>query len=91
MTKRATGAGIVDQKIDRTDSFADAEGNVVPASHHGLPGDWPLELLVTVTLDELEGKTRLTVRQEGIPPGPMSDMTRAGWNGSFDKLAESVK
>jgi uncharacterized protein YndB with AHSA1/START domain len=74
-----------------TDSFADAEGNVIPASQYGMPGDWPLELLVTVTFEEVDGKTKLTLRHAGIPEGQMTDMTSAGWNESFDKLTESLK
>ena len=79
------------ERLVYTDSFSDAEGNVVTASQHGLQGDWPLELLVTVTFEEVGGKTKMTLRQSGIPAGEMSDMTAAGWNGSFDKLAESLK
>jgi uncharacterized protein YndB with AHSA1/START domain len=79
------------QRLVFTDSFADEKGNVVPASHYGLTGDWPLELLVTVTFEEKKGKTTMTLRHEGIPSGTMSDNTEAGWNESFDKLAESLK
>ena len=73
-----------------TDSFADEKGNVVPASHYGMSGDWPEELLITVTFEEQAGKTRLTLRHEGIPAGEMSEQCAAGWNESFDKLAESL-
>jgi uncharacterized protein YndB with AHSA1/START domain len=69
-----------------TDSFADEKGNVVPASHYGMIGDWPLELLVTLTFEEENGMTRFSLRHEGIPPGQMSDLTKVGWNESFDKL-----
>jgi uncharacterized protein YndB with AHSA1/START domain len=71
-----------------TDSFADEKGNVVPASHYGMEGDWPLELLITVTFEETGGKTTMTLRHEGIPAGQMSELTETGWNESFDKLAE---
>ncbi len=74
-----------------TDSFADEEGNLVPASHYGLTGDWPSELTVTVTFEESGGKTKMTLRHVGIPPGLMSDNTKLGWNESFDKLAESLR
>ena len=74
-----------------SDSFADAEGNVVPATHYGMSSDFPLELQVTVTLAEDAGTTRMTLRHVGIPPGEMSDMCAEGWNQSFDKLAESLK
>jgi uncharacterized protein YndB with AHSA1/START domain len=73
-----------------TDMFADENGNVVPASHYGLPGDWPPESVVTVTLEEDNGKTKMTLRHAGIPAGVMNEMTGVGWNGSFDKLAASL-
>jgi uncharacterized protein YndB with AHSA1/START domain len=71
-----------------TDSFADANGNAVPASHYGMSGDWSQELLIRVTFVEQDGRTRLTLRHTGIPAGEISDLTKAGWNESFDKLAE---
>ena len=79
---------IVPQKrLVCTDSFADEKGNVVPASHYGMPGEWPPELLVTVTFEDLGGKTKMTLRHEGIPAGPMLEQCRVGWSESFDKLA----
>lgn len=71
-----------------TDNFADEHGDVVPASHYDMTGDWPQDLLITVKFAEQEGKTRLILRHTGIPAGEMSDMCEAGWNESFDKLAE---
>jgi len=79
------------KRIVYTDSFADAQGNAVPASHYGMPGDWPQELLVTITFEERGGKTEMTLQHAGIPEGEMSEQTAAGWNQSFDKLAESFK
>ncbi len=78
------------QRIVLTDSFADEKGNIVSASHYGMTGDWPLELLVTVTFEELGGKTKMLLRHEGIPSGIMHELTEAGWTESFDKLAESI-
>lgn len=74
------------ERIVLTDSFSDADGNVVPALHYGISGDWPLELRVTVTFEGVDGKTRLTLRHEGIPAGEGREMTGYGWNQSFDKL-----
>jgi uncharacterized protein YndB with AHSA1/START domain len=79
------------ERIVCTDSFADEHGNPVPASHYGMPGDWPDELLVTVTFEDDEGKTRMTLRQVGIPAGEMKEMAGAGWNESFDKLAATLE
>lgn len=75
------------ERLVFTDSFADAEGNVVPASAYGMSGDWPRELQVTVTFEEHGGGTRMTLRQVGIPAGEMLDATVAGWNESLAKLA----
>jgi uncharacterized protein YndB with AHSA1/START domain len=79
------------ERLVYTDSFADADGNVVPASHYGMSDDIPLKLLVTVTLVEHEGRTTMTLRHAGLPAGDMLDMTGASWNESFDKLAASLK
>ncbi len=78
------------ERLVVTDSFADEKGNVVPASHYGMAGDWPLELLVTVTLEDEGNKTKMVLRHEGIPAGLMREMTETGWSESFDKLAESI-
>lgn len=78
------------ERLVCTDSFADAEGNVVPATHYGMGADFPLETQVTVTFAEHEGKTQMTLRHVGIPMGMMRDMSNAGWNESLDKLAEFV-
>lgn len=78
------------ERIVYTDSFADAGGNVVPAAHYGM-GDFPLETIVTVTLEDLGGKTRMTLTHSGLPAGEMADMTGAGWNESFDKMAASLE
>jgi len=79
------------ERIVYTDSFADAEGNAVPATHYGMSADFPLEMLVTVTLEDYQGKTKMTLRHIGVPAGQMKELTGAGWNESFDKLAESLK
>ena len=73
-------------RIVATDSFADKQGNAVPASSYGMTGDWPLELLATMTFEDQNGKTKFTLRHEGFPPGEMLESAKAGWNGSFDKL-----
>jgi len=79
------------QKIVCTDSFSDEKGNVVPATHYGMAADFPLELQVTITFEEHEGKTKFTLHHVGIPAGEMKEMTSAGWNESLDKLAETLK
>ena len=78
---------VAPERLVTTDSFADEQGNVVSASYYGMSADFPLELLVTITLEEQGGKTKLTLVHAGMPAGEDRDMARAGWNESFDKLA----
>src|SRR6266705_7213510 len=77
-------------KIVATDSFADADGNVVPASHYGFAADFPRELLVTVTFEDIGGKTKMTLHHAGFPAGPDRDGAVQGWSESFEKLAVSL-
>lgn len=81
---------VAPERLVFTDSFADPQGNVVPATHYGMGADVALEMLVTVTLVEHGGKTTMTLRHAGLPSGTMTDMTQAGWNESFDKLADTL-
>ena len=79
------------ERLVFTDSFADEKGNVVPATYYGMGADFPLEMLVTVTFEDLNGKTKMTLRHGELPVGPDTEGTYQGWNESFDKLAESLK
>lgn len=78
------------ERLVYTDSFADEKGNVVPGSHYGMGDDFPLEMTVTVTFEEQDGKTKMTLHHAGMPAGDMADQAGAGWNQSFDKLAASL-
>ncbi len=73
-----------------TDSFADEHGNIVPATYYGMESEMPAELEVEVTLEDIGGKTRMTLEHCGFPEGEMAELTRQGWNESFDKLAKCL-
>jgi uncharacterized protein YndB with AHSA1/START domain len=75
------------RRIVSTDSFADERGNVVPPAHYGFGPDFPDELLLTITFDQRDGETELTVRHSGIPLGEDYGNTRIGWSQSLRKLA----
>jgi uncharacterized protein YndB with AHSA1/START domain len=76
------------ERIVLTDCFADEKGNVVPASHYGLDAEVALETLITVTFEDLGGKTKLTLRHEGL--GEMGEGASEGWSESLDKMAASL-
>ena len=77
-------------KLVFSHSFADEKGNIVPATHYGFEGDFQLEMEITVTLQENNGKTKMILRQIGMPDSHIEPMNN-GWNESFDKLEESLK
>ena len=78
------------EKFVTTDSFADEHGNVVDATHYGMTTEMPLEMVVTVTFEDVKGGTKLTLRHAGIPAGPDREGAGQGWSESFDKLAEEL-
>jgi uncharacterized protein YndB with AHSA1/START domain len=78
-------------KLVLTDSFADEKGNVVPASYYGMPPDVPLETQVTVTFEDVDGKTKMTLRHGGFPSGPQRTMAGQGWSESFEKMAAAIE
>ncbi|GMV91075.1 MAG: hypothetical protein AMXMBFR82_08530 [Candidatus Hydrogenedentota bacterium] len=79
------------ERIVYTDSFADEKGNPVSAAHYGMDGNWAEELIVTLTFEDRDGKTRFTLRHTGLPEGQHREMCGIGWNESFDKLEALVK
>jgi RNA polymerase sigma factor (sigma-70 family) len=80
---------VAPERIVATDSFADADGNVVEPTYYGMDASWPREALITVTFAEQEGKTALTLRHAvGSAPARERQMCRQGWSESFDRLAD---
>lgn len=78
------------KKIVNTDSFADGNGNVVPASYYKMPGDWGIELQVTTKFEEVDGKTNISLQHAGLP-AEISEECMKGWQSSFDKLEKNFK
>lgn len=79
---------VENERLVYMDSFADENGNAVPAEHYGMSPDWPAETLVTVTFEDQDGKTKLTLRH--AIPGEDAD-AQQGWSESLDKLAKLVE
>ncbi|MBW3624243.1 MAG: SRPBCC domain-containing protein [Armatimonadetes bacterium] len=72
-------------------SFADEAGNTIRAP---FSAEWPLELLSTVTFDERDGRTTLTMRSVPVNATEAERRTfeagfksmQAGWGGTLDQL-----
>ena len=81
---------IPQKKLVISDHFSDDKGNIKSASaDYGMPGDWPMEFLITFELQEADGATKLKLLHEGIPEEAHDDCVK-GWNESFDKLEENI-
>jgi uncharacterized protein YndB with AHSA1/START domain len=65
------------ERLVMTRNWADSQGN--PTSP---------ETLLTVTFEEHEGKTKLTLHQAVFESVTARDLHRGGWNSSLDRLAE---
>jgi uncharacterized protein YndB with AHSA1/START domain len=74
------------EQIVFTDSFSDSNGAIVPASYYGMTQDYPLEMQITVTFNETDGKTTIDLVHQGLPVSVVMD-TKKSWNESFDKLS----
>ena len=72
------------ERLVKTESMADAEGNVVD---HGMPG-MPLENLITLKLEEEgESRTRMTLWHADLPEGDYRIHAGEGYRQAFEKLA----
>lgn len=78
-------------KIVYSDNFADANGNIIPASSMGLEGDWSAERIVTLQFEDLGGKTRMILQHEGFPKTEIVGMANEGWNESLNKFAACLQ
>jgi len=76
------------KKIVYDDHFADSQGNTVDPSYYNMPGEWN-NVKVTITLEEVNGTTKMTMQQEGIP-AEMYDDCITGWQQSLDKMESNL-
>lgn len=80
------------KRIVCTDSFADAEGNIVSPASMGMDG-MAEKMQVTVEFEALPGHlTRLTITHAGAPAGSEHEANmEAGWHQSLGKFADVVE
>lgn len=70
------------------DSFSDEEGNRVDPAEYGMSPEHPSEALVTVTFEENEDGTEVTVRHDIPESLPERSACWQGWSEMLDKLAD---
>jgi len=79
---------IPNERLVYTESPADENGNVVSPSAMGMPEGYPTTTEVTVSLEDLGGRTKMIMTHAGMPAGSGAD---GGWNQAFDKLVEHIE
>jgi uncharacterized protein YndB with AHSA1/START domain len=80
---------VPNKKLVMTDHFSDEKGNVTDPPQ-GTPGDWSKELLITVELQDKNGKTDFSLTHQGMPVEAYDDCIK-GWSESLDKLEKKLK
>ena len=75
-TRRGVYREVTPARIQFSYAWEDADGN---------PGH---EMQVTITLEEIGTRTRLTLRQTGFAAIPERDSHRSGWTSCMQRLAE---
>ena len=79
---------VPNQRLIYTESPADENGNVVSPSAMGMPEGYPATTEVTVSLEELDGRTRMVMTHAGVPA---ESGAGGGWEQAFDKLTDYIQ
>lgn len=69
-----------------TDSPSDDQGNVMSPAEMGMPEGYPASTEVQVVLEDLGGRTKMTLTHVGVPAGAGD-----GWTQAFEKMDAIVK
>jgi uncharacterized protein YndB with AHSA1/START domain len=76
---------VVPQRLVFVDSFSDEGGGT---TRHPMSATWPLKILNVLTLDEVDGRTILTLK---AVPIDATDEERRAFEGGFDSLQQGFK
>jgi len=76
---------VENERIVCTDYFTDPEGNVVSPEGYGM-SDWPVETIIEINFEDLDGRTRLTVRHYPVAPSKDRENANEGWSQTLDRL-----
>lgn len=70
-----------------TESMCDADGVLIPPQAMGMPAGHPDVTDVIVELEDLGGRTRMTMVHVGVPEGTAGE---GGWLQAIEKLGEAL-
>jgi uncharacterized protein YndB with AHSA1/START domain len=84
---------VAPERMVLINSFSDESGGI---TRHPMAPTWPLEMLSTFTFEDVDGKTKVTIRwaphdatdDERKTFDASHDSMRQGWGGTLDQLAD---
>jgi len=76
------------KNLSYLDTFSDSDGNPVPPSHFGMPGDEIIESLVEIAFSKDGNKTHMKISMDNYYDDSMTKDMIKGWNSMFDKLTK---
>lgn len=79
------------ERIVHTMGVSDEDGNLISAEQAGMDPDWPEETTLTITFEELDGKTRLTLHQTVSETLAKRTGAYPSWLIMFDRLDALLK
>jgi uncharacterized protein YndB with AHSA1/START domain len=74
------------EKLVFTIAFADEQGNFLSSEQVGVDPEWPSETVVTVTFEEADGKTKVTLHQTVSENIAKRTGAYPSWLQMFDRL-----
>jgi hypothetical protein len=69
--------------------MADEHGNVVSPSAQGMNDEYPTTTVVTVLLEDRDGRTKMVMTHAGVPAGEGG--ASSGWEQAFTKMADHIE
>ncbi|WP_425617352.1 SRPBCC domain-containing protein [Anatilimnocola sp. NA78] len=81
---------VPNERIVFTMAVANAAGELVEPTAVGMDPSWPRETIVTVTFEEVDGKTKLTLRQTVNEALAKKTGAHPSWLQMLDRLAEQL-
>jgi uncharacterized protein YndB with AHSA1/START domain len=79
------------KRLSFTDIFSDEDGNDVKPQDYGMSPDWPEETVITVTFEEEDNKTKLTMQQTVLESIAERSGAMQGWEETLDRLEEDLQ
>jgi uncharacterized protein YndB with AHSA1/START domain len=82
---------VAPERFVATMYFSDRDGNLIDPVHYGMSDEFPKEMLIRVTFDDLGGQTRMTIHESYPEEIVQRYDVYDGWRTSLDKLADLVE